>query len=345
MFGSLRIATIAGIPIRLHWLFIALVAILVGSTARPWQWMLLDITLLFGVVVLHELGHCLVARRFGIRVLDITLWPLGGMARMSEIPESSKVEGLVAIAGPGVNFVLAPIALLVYLASGGSPIALGMFDLGAPIAESWITHSAGKLFAINFALGVFNLLPAFPMDGGRVLRALFGLKWDWMRATELAVKVGRFFAVALMAIAVAFMVIARSPFAGLGPGLIGLFVWWAGTRELWAMRVRHGRIPFGPMAGRPMPDAFGAAFSGRGPFANAPGAPPSSPFVARASPVEQSGDPRPPSDEPGDAESGARRPVVEWRGSAFGRERVTEDTIARLERFRGRLHQRPDAAE
>jgi Zn-dependent protease len=259
------------------------------------------LVMLFGVVFLHELGHSLVARRFGIRVLDITFWPLGGMARMSEIPESSKVEGLIAVAGPVVNFALAALATPVLIALG----AVVETSTGVGAALLMLTM---QFIGINLVLGVFNLIPAFPMDGGRVLRAILGRGGDWVRATEQAVKVGRVFAV-LMVLAGLF----------LGRGLIilpliGLFVWFAGSRELWAVRMRHARSPF----------AF--AFGG-------PGGPGS---------FSQTGVPPPPrpGPPPHDADGGARRPGEDWDPGSAPRidgGPMTTDQIERLERFKGRL--------
>ena len=121
MLGSIKIGKVLGITVRVHWLFLPVAAAAwvwssrAGDPRSPFGTGVLQLALwvavLFGVVFLHELGHSLVARHFGIRVLDITLWPLGGMARMSEIPEDAKVESLIAIAGPLVNFALAALGV------------------------------------------------------------------------------------------------------------------------------------------------------------------------------------------------------------------------------------------
>src|SRR5262249_29872813 len=134
---------------------------------------------LFGVVLLHELGHSLMARRLGVHVVDITLWPLGGLARMAEIPESSRVEGLIAIAGPAVNFALAGLGL------GALP--------PRPLqrAPAWLSHLWLPFLGVNLFMGTFNLIPAFPADGGRLLRAWLARGGDWLGATETAVRIGR----------------------------------------------------------------------------------------------------------------------------------------------------------
>lgn len=239
MLGSIEIGRVLGIRVRLHWLFIALVLFLVFLSGDQWAGLFGGLVMLFGVVFLHEMGHCLVARHFGIRVLDITFWPLGGMARMSEIPESSRVEGWIAIAGPAVNFALALMA---------APLVLLLFFLSEPGSAGGLAEVAldlaGTFVLINLGLGLFNLVPAFPMDGGRVLRAWLGRNGDWLGATESAVRVGRVFAVIGFAVGL----LMGNPILA----LIGAFVWFAGSRELAAVRIRHrrreglGAGPFGP---------------------------------------------------------------------------------------------------
>jgi len=218
---AFQIATVFGIPIRIHWTF-PLVLLAVAPTSIGIGGALI----LFGCVLLHELGHSLVARRFGIRVVDITFWPLGGMARMSEIPEQPGAEALIAIAGPAVNFALTL--------------------LGAALAFLLPVPGAARLFGsfavINVLMGTFNLLPAFPMDGGRILRAWFGRRMDWVAATERAVRVGRAIAIGLLVVSV-WLAFRFQSFCALP--FIAIFIWFVGARELMAVRVRHGLPPFG----------------------------------------------------------------------------------------------------
>ncbi len=312
MFSSIYIGRFFGINVRVHWTFLALFVFLVARDPNPVH-IAVDFVMLFGIVYLHELGHSLVARHFGIQVLDITFWPLGGMARMSEMPESSKIEGWVAIAGPAVNFVLAG-AGIGALATLGAVSFLSSSANQFIASASWPVRTLGEFIYFNLALGIFNLVPAFPMDGGRVLRAVFATWKDWLRATELAVTIGRAFAVMMI---VAGFLTYRS--GGTSLILIGLFVFWAGARELWAIRLKHGRIPFGPQGGRPMASAFGA---------------PVEPAT-----VAVHDEPIPKGD--GDPETGARRPLGDWRSQTFGRARVSDDAIERMERFRGRLDDDP----
>jgi Zn-dependent protease len=227
--GSIKIGTAFGIPIRLHWTFLVLLYAVAVLTPLPTLVALSALVALFGCVLLHELGHSLVARRFGIHVIDITFWPLGGMARMREIPEIPKVEGLVAIAGPAVNFVLAAIGVAVLIAA----IFLGIEPLAGP-AEVFI--------GVNLIMGTFNLVPAFPMDGGRILRAWCGRSTDWVTATEQAVAVGRICAV-LMFFGSLLLMFKYDSLCALP--LVAVFVWVAGGRELLAVRMRHGQSPFG----------------------------------------------------------------------------------------------------
>jgi Zn-dependent protease len=175
------------------------------------------VMMLFGVVFLHELGHSLVAQSFGIQVLDITFWPLGGMARMAELPEKPRIEGLVAIAGPAVNAVLFTGGILFH------------FLLGVELVANSVP---GYFVAINLMMGLFNLIPAFPMDGGRILRAWLARKRDWVEATELAVHIGRVFALGMI-------IFGYWLTGGCIMPLIGAWVWWMGARELWYVRMRH----------------------------------------------------------------------------------------------------------
>lgn len=195
------------------------------------------------LLLLHELGHAFVARRFGLQVEDIILWPLGGMARIREMPESPRVEAWVAAAGPAVNLILAVAALPVVLFASSEPTgALALMGLEIPIRsgfEGFATH----FVVINLGYGLFNLIPAFPMDGGRLLRAFLGRGGrDWVKATDQATRVGAVFAWATIVMSA----LGGACFIG----LIGLFVLWAGLRERWVVRLRHQAEAMGGGAGR-----------------------------------------------------------------------------------------------
>jgi Zn-dependent protease/CBS domain-containing protein len=214
-----RIGSLAGIGIYVHATFVLLVAWIAMShlgaghdVAMVGQGLLLVLSV-FAIVVLHELGHALVARRFGIATHDITLYPIGGIARLERMPEKPAQELLVAIAGPAVNGVLAlAIYVGLYIAgvgAGGNPLTVG-------------GSFAIQLMWINISLGAFNLLPAFPMDGGRILRSVLGFWLDHARATEVSARVGRGLAV-VMGVAG----LAWSPMLA----VIALFVWMAAGQE------------------------------------------------------------------------------------------------------------------
>jgi Zn-dependent protease len=195
-----KLGEIAGIEIFVH---VSLVIVLGGlfvaqltlgaGTAHA----LVSLALLasvFAVIVLHELGHALVARRFGARTRDITLWPIGGIARLERMPERPGQELAVALAGPAVNLAIAGVLAAIIAATGGAlgPEALVRADAGF----------ATKLVWINLSLAAFNLVPAFPMDGGRVLRAALALRFGRLRATAIAARVARWLAVGLGALGI-----------------------------------------------------------------------------------------------------------------------------------------------
>jgi Zn-dependent protease/predicted transcriptional regulator len=217
---SWRLLKVAGIGIYIHVTFFILLIWIGWSNFLPrhrWQDALSGIgfiLILFGVVVLHELGHALTAKRFGIRTRDITLLPIGGVARLERMPEDPKQELAVALAGPAVNVVLA-VLLFCGLAITN--------HLSAP--ETLVSGTANflsKLMWVNVALAVFNLLPAFPMDGGRVLRALLAIRMPYARATALAANIGQG-----MAILFGLVGLFGNPFLI----LIAVFVWMGAAAE------------------------------------------------------------------------------------------------------------------
>lgn len=190
---SLKIGSVSGIGIFLHWTFLLLIAALgafyyvqsetIGGAVAGVGLILA----VFLCVVLHELGHALTARRFGVGTRSITLYPIGGLARLQRIPSEPMKEFWIAIGGPAVNLAIAIVLGIVLLAVGGS---FNPFTVRAPGS-----HPVASLMWINLALTGFNLLPAFPMDGGRVLRSLLAMRQDYARATQTAANVGQAMAI------------------------------------------------------------------------------------------------------------------------------------------------------
>ncbi|NIM19214.1 MAG: CBS domain-containing protein [Candidatus Latescibacteria bacterium] len=181
-----RIGTFFGIPVRAHVTF-PLILIVFGAGAwidGSWQDGLRAVLLvltIFACVVLHEFGHSLQVQRYGITVRDIVLLPIGGMARAESIPEKPRQEIIVAISGPLVNFALASIFLMM------------LFFKDAPVDLE--NDFVANLFAINIVLGTFNLIPAYPMDGGRILRGILASRMPYLRATRYARNIGQIIAI------------------------------------------------------------------------------------------------------------------------------------------------------
>lgn len=187
---SLSLGRVSGIPIRLHFTFLLLLGWLAFAAYRgegPGRWYgLLYVIGIFTCVVLHELGHSVVAQRYGINVAEIVLYPIGGVARLEKLPHPAQ-ELWIALAGPAVNVVIA-VAIYIGLQATGSVVPWEQMTLESP---AWWQ----KLLLANVILVVFNMIPAFPMDGGRVLRASLALRIGELRATEIAAGIGQLFAI------------------------------------------------------------------------------------------------------------------------------------------------------
>ncbi len=238
MGNSFKIGRFAGIDVKVHWTFFLLLAFFgyVGYTTAAAAG--IDVTVgivvtiaviltLFLCVVLHEFGHSLVAQRLCIDVSDITLLPIGGVARLKTLPEKPVDEIKIAVAGPLVNVVLAPIFL-------GLALAFGV-DLSSPPGLAAAQQSlGGALFylgIVNIFLVVFNLIPAFPLDGGRVLRGLLAIRLGPVRATDISAAIGQALAIALGIIGFAT--------GGLGLILIAIFVFFGASGEQQMVRQRE----------------------------------------------------------------------------------------------------------
>lgn len=225
---SWKLGRIGGTELRVHATFVILLAWLAVALLRETGTLagvvggLLFVLALFCSVVLHELGHVLAARHFGVPTRDITLLPIGGVARMERIPERPRQELLVALAGPAVTLGIVVVLHLTLRTLGLSAV---VSTEGSAVRGSFLA----QLMWVNVTLLVFNLLPAFPMDGGRVLRALLATRMDYLRATEHAARIGRAFALAFGILGLMYdpMLV-----------LIALFVWLGAAAESSALQLR-----------------------------------------------------------------------------------------------------------
>jgi Zn-dependent protease/CBS domain-containing protein len=228
MLWSIPIATIAGTVVRIHMTFL-LFLVWIGAA----QWRVggreaalegvLFIVLIFACVLAHEFGHIFAARRYGIRTPEVTLWPIGGVASLERIPEKPSEELVVALAGPAVNVVIAAL-LLLFL--GLSLDGAAMTELENPRASLLARVAAANIFLV-----VFNLIPAFPMDGGRVLRALLAMRMGRAEATRVAARIGQ---------GAAFLFALAGLFVNPMLIVIGLFVYLAATAEAQHVAFRDG---------------------------------------------------------------------------------------------------------
>ena len=217
---SWKIARIAGIDVYIHATFLLLIYLVAISywnqqgTIEAVISGVAYILVLFCCVVLHEFGHSLTARRYGIGTRNITLLPIGGVASLEKMPEDPRQEINVALAGPAVNFVIA-ILLYLYLHVGhAQPTTEELTLAGGSFAY--------RVMIVNLFIGGFNLLPAFPMDGGRVLRAVLALRMDHALATQKAARVGQF-----LAIGMGLLGMLYNPFLL----FIAIFIWFGASME------------------------------------------------------------------------------------------------------------------
>ena len=219
---SWKLGRIAGIDIRVHATFLILLAWAATVSYRHSGTIIgagrgvLFVLALFLSVVLHELGHALTARRYGVPTRDITLLPIGGVAHLEYMPKEPRQELRVAMAGPLVTLL---IVLVLY-------VVLRLFGVAVPVAGADVLASRAdflsQLLWANISLFLFNLIPAFPMDGGRVLRAALAMRMDYVRATEIAARVGKAFALLFGLIGLRY-----DPFLV----FIALFVWLGAAAE------------------------------------------------------------------------------------------------------------------
>jgi Zn-dependent protease/CBS domain-containing protein len=206
VFTALRLGTVRGIDIKVHISFLLVLALggMQWGSAFGTRGVLFGIfstVMLFACVTLHELGHALVAQGYGIPVREITLWPFGGVAQLGSRPQTPTAELLISIAGPLVNVVLAAAFFVMGLFwLGGDGLKSALLEVGksTPTVHTLLALMLGS----NIVLAVFNMVPALPMDGGRVLRAVLTYRLGFGKATRIAAFVARVLAVAMLGIGV-----------------------------------------------------------------------------------------------------------------------------------------------
>lgn len=231
-----KLGKFAGIDVYIHATFLLLIG-WVGYSHwvehQNWGEVLKGIGFilaLFASVILHEYGHALTARKYGIKTRDITIYPIGGVARLERMPDKPIEELWVALMGPAVNVVIAGI-LFGYLFLTSSLV---------PLTD--LTVASGsfleRLMTVNLSLVLFNLIPAFPMDGGRVLRALLAMRMDYVKATQIAASIGQG-----MALVFGFIGLFSNPFLL----FIAFFVWIGASQESSATQMKNAisGIPVG----------------------------------------------------------------------------------------------------
>ncbi|MCW5979077.1 MAG: site-2 protease family protein [Bryobacteraceae bacterium] len=231
---SAKLGEFAGIGVYVHATFLILIVWVgfaywqTGQSAAAALAGILFVLAIFVCVVLHEFGHALTAKRYGIKTRDITLLPIGGVARLERMPDEPRQELWVALAGPAVNVVIAAV-LYVLLVATGTPPSLERLSLAT---GSFFE----RLMLLNVFLVVFNMIPAFPMDGGRVLRAVLAMRMNYTRATRMAAGLGQGFAFLFGLIGLFF-----NPFLI----FIALFVWIGAAQEsaMTQMKAALGGIP------------------------------------------------------------------------------------------------------
>ena len=240
--GSIRVARIFGIDINVHFSWIVIFFVVVTNLSESIypdqfpQWSrqktfvvsAVSASLFFASVVAHELAHSLVARRFQMTVSSITLFMLGGVASLTREPPSAKAEFFMAAAGPFTSIVIGIVAVIIAFAADAAQASVSWLQV--------VSAVAGYLGPINLIVAIFNLVPGFPLDGGRVLRAaIWGITKDRLRATRIAARGGQLFAGLLFAVGVAFVFgigFPQNELQGILYGFIGYFVWNAASSSL-----------------------------------------------------------------------------------------------------------------
>lgn len=229
MLGSFHIVEVRGVPIRIHFTAIFLLPLILRSFDSFLFALCYAVMILFSVA-LHELGHTVVAQRYGMTVQDIILTPIGGVARLSGIPDDPHQEIRIALAGPYISLLLA--------LSGGS-----LFWLGLKILPEFLNILLLYFAALNLILFVFNLIPCFPMDGGRVLRAWLSIKKGALEGTRIAAELAKYISI--------FFIVTGLAYQHPSLTLIGFFILFFGGSEYRMMKIKAWQAQ---SFGNPAPD-------------------------------------------------------------------------------------------
>lgn len=230
MRGSIKFGTFRGITLYLHWTlfipigWIALVNARMGNDVLQLTWSLLFMLAVLASIILHELAHALVAARFGIDAKDIVILPIGGIASIEKFPGNPVQELAIGVAGPLINLLIA--AIIYWLMPAGATFFASPFRYGATVGST----SLADLGTVNLLLALFNLIPAFPLDGGRMLRALLGFRINYIRATSIVAQISKVMAI--------FFIASGIVFVNLWLPLIGIFIFFAGGTEEYYLRIR-----------------------------------------------------------------------------------------------------------
>ena len=225
MFKTVHMGRVLGIDSYVHWSFWILL-IWIGISESLAHGLLQGLVataivlVLFACVFLHELGHALAARSYQIRTRDITLLPIGGIARLETPPPSGLPEIVIALAGPAVNLAIAAV-LWIWLS-----LTRQTWPLDSQVIQ---LSPLQQIYYVNLFLVVFNMLPAFPMDGGRVLRSILAIRFGNLQATTIAARVGKYLAIAMIVLGL---------FYSWSLVFVGVFVWVAGYLELFQLRAK-----------------------------------------------------------------------------------------------------------
>ncbi|MEP7196016.1 MAG: site-2 protease family protein [Saprospiraceae bacterium] len=224
---AFRIGTFAKIPVRIHWTFAFILVYVIGigiSEGSAWNEIVIHLAFtlsMFFCVVLHEFGHALTAQRFGVKTEDIILLPIGGVARLQHLPEKPKQELIIAIMGPMVNLLIAIFIYMVLFAVHGNE-TINLFNPETILNLDW-KGFLPLLLISNLLLLIFNMIPAFPMDGGRVLRSLISMRTNRLIATKWASRIGQFICILFIGSGIYFSAWTTI--------LIGIFIFFSAGQE------------------------------------------------------------------------------------------------------------------